>query len=568
MQMAQDALRTLIIESFKKHFDNLSPDVLSVAPGRVNLLGEHIDYNGYSVFPAAISRFTTVAAKIAESKKGAGETQQSFFFLRICHSSGDEKAYPAATFATLSDVVKHDFKAHSWSNYVVAAFVGLVDHLVFGGEQEREKTKQKRTVDESDELRRFCATRCLMICVGGDLPQAAGLSSSSSLVVASTLVFLALLSPAASTVFNTGVVQRLYPRANASAAADATSLLSLLESLESLEARAYLAQLCANTERLVGTAGGGMDQAAILLAKAGHAVRIDFGATGSVTATPKRLPANTLFLVVQSLVVSAKAEDSCLRYNKRWFECRISTRIMRNALQQQQQQRREKKNNGDTTSNAAVNPVTDTFKNVADEFGLTLEAAAEVAKSLLKPEPYTRDEIVSALAGEKRKAPKKEGEIEDEGMNIVNALLDGRCGRAVWNDPRNKSFSLLDRAVHVFSEAGRVDAATSSLVSSETFAQLMNNSGSSCDVLYDCSCPELREICKICVENGAAAARLTGAGWGGAVVAQISDANRVGDVIAALKKDYFVKRNLWCEERKDELMMIFEPAGPATVFVL
>ena len=39
------------------------PTVLSVAPGRVNLIGEHTDYSDGFVFPAAIDRLTYVAAR-------------------------------------------------------------------------------------------------------------------------------------------------------------------------------------------------------------------------------------------------------------------------------------------------------------------------------------------------------------------------------------------------------------------------------------------------------------------------------------------------------------------------
>jgi len=43
-----------------KEFSNY--EYLSIAPGRVNLLGEHIDYNGGSVLPAAIDRFVYLGA--------------------------------------------------------------------------------------------------------------------------------------------------------------------------------------------------------------------------------------------------------------------------------------------------------------------------------------------------------------------------------------------------------------------------------------------------------------------------------------------------------------------------
>lgn len=55
-------LRALrLFEGFRQRF-GLPPSVLARAPGRVNLIGEHTDYNGGHVFPAAIDRQTLVGA--------------------------------------------------------------------------------------------------------------------------------------------------------------------------------------------------------------------------------------------------------------------------------------------------------------------------------------------------------------------------------------------------------------------------------------------------------------------------------------------------------------------------
>lgn len=52
-----------------KEFDNY--EYLSLAPGRVNLIGEHIDYNGGPVFPAAIDRYVFLGA----NKTTSGDIQ-------------------------------------------------------------------------------------------------------------------------------------------------------------------------------------------------------------------------------------------------------------------------------------------------------------------------------------------------------------------------------------------------------------------------------------------------------------------------------------------------------------
>jgi len=46
----------MIEESFTKTFA-AAPEVVARAPGRVNLIGEHTDYNDGFVLPAAIDRY-------------------------------------------------------------------------------------------------------------------------------------------------------------------------------------------------------------------------------------------------------------------------------------------------------------------------------------------------------------------------------------------------------------------------------------------------------------------------------------------------------------------------------
>lgn len=57
--------RQRIIQVFQQRFGS-SPAALALAPGRVNILGEHVDYNDGFVLPAAIDRLTTAAFSVAE----------------------------------------------------------------------------------------------------------------------------------------------------------------------------------------------------------------------------------------------------------------------------------------------------------------------------------------------------------------------------------------------------------------------------------------------------------------------------------------------------------------------
>ncbi len=71
---------TDIEELFRRRFGR-EPEVIGVAPGRVNLIGEHTDYNDGFVFPAAIDKGLRIAAartdghsQVSSAQLGDGET--------------------------------------------------------------------------------------------------------------------------------------------------------------------------------------------------------------------------------------------------------------------------------------------------------------------------------------------------------------------------------------------------------------------------------------------------------------------------------------------------------------
>jgi galactokinase len=126
-------------ESFQQIF-GAKPEVMVRAPGRVNLIGEHTDYNGGFVLPAAIDRAITMAGR-----RRAGRT------VRL-HSRdlGEASEFNL-------DSIERDAR-HPWSNYVR----GVTKLVQAGG----------RELPGAD------------IAFGGDVPREAGLSSSAALEVA------------------------------------------------------------------------------------------------------------------------------------------------------------------------------------------------------------------------------------------------------------------------------------------------------------------------------------------------------------------------------------------------
>ena len=54
-------LRQRVENEYQSRFGRV-PSVVAAAPGRVNLIGEHIDYNNGFVLPMAIERYVIIAA--------------------------------------------------------------------------------------------------------------------------------------------------------------------------------------------------------------------------------------------------------------------------------------------------------------------------------------------------------------------------------------------------------------------------------------------------------------------------------------------------------------------------
>lgn len=141
------SVRENVLTTFQKTFDD-TPVFIARAPGRVNLIGEHTDYNDGFVLPAAIDRTIHVAARPRTDRT-----------VRLVSADFDD----AATFA-LDDLRAADLP--DWTSYPRGALWWL-------GEQ-------GYTVPGFDAV------------MGGDIPLGSGLSSSAAVEVVMIELGLAL----------------------------------------------------------------------------------------------------------------------------------------------------------------------------------------------------------------------------------------------------------------------------------------------------------------------------------------------------------------------------------------
>ena len=140
------SVRALFVDRFGRE-----PDVVASAPGRVNLIGEHTDYNGGEVLPIAIARRTWVAAGRAS---GSGPEPM----LRAVSAT-----QPAMGMAEL----KQPRRSGEWWDYLTGVAVPLL-----------EASGESASLD---------------LAVDSDVPTGAGLSSSAAIEVAAALAVARLL---------------------------------------------------------------------------------------------------------------------------------------------------------------------------------------------------------------------------------------------------------------------------------------------------------------------------------------------------------------------------------------
>ncbi len=251
---------------FSETYGGRSPQFIARSPGRVNLIGEHIDYSLYEVLPMAIAADVLIAVRVISQNSQENK-------IKIHVSNVNSEKFKDGEFSVPQHGnIEIDASTLQWTNYFKAGFRGAVGLL------QREHAGFSPSGME--------------VLVDGTVPAGGGLSSSAAFVCASALATL---------------------RANG------------LEKVPKKE----LVELAIVSERSVGVNSGGMDQTASVFSVRGDAVSIKFSPELHAEALPfpKTEPPIT-FMIAQSFIAADKHVAAPEQYNFRVVECTLAAEVL------------------------------------------------------------------------------------------------------------------------------------------------------------------------------------------------------------------------------------------------
>uniref|UniRef100_A0A7G3AIA7 Putative galactokinase n=1 Tax=Lutzomyia longipalpis TaxID=7200 RepID=A0A7G3AIA7_LUTLO len=439
-------LKTFFINEF-----NQDPEFYVRVPGRVNIIGEHIDYCGYPVLPMAIQKNILLA--VASTENG---------ILQLKNTQNNYKPFKCSIDSF--KIERPEGKGPEWHNYFLCGVRGALEEIQRNG---------------------GCKLKGLMVAISGNIPPASGLSSSSALVSAACL---------------------------ATMHANGQPLQKQL-----------LATISATSERHIGTQGGGMDQAIAFLARQGCAQYIEWD---PLRATSVSLPPQTLFLIANSLTEANKAAKS--DFNQRVVECRLGCRLLAKMVGREDWKDIQQ------------------FSHLQNILGYSLSEMETLTEEYLSQEIYMRSELLSVF--------------QVDSQEFEECLLTP-------NTRLSESFRLRQRALHVLQEAGRVTKfrQAAQVGDIEKMGELMKASHESLCHQYECSHQNLNDLVAA-VGRAGASGRLTGAGWGGCIVALCDSIDQCDNAMRELKK-YFAQRPEAEDRNFDDLVFITNSQRGAEVYL-
>ncbi len=246
-----------VLKLFMRQYGPDRKVLIARAPGRINLMGRHIDHRGGNVNVMSINRETVMVASAREDDR-----------IRIANT---DDAFEPFEFSISEHV--EDISWDSWEDYVNSDKTRRIVRQNAGSWVNYIKAAALRLQHEFSDMK----LRGMDVAVTGDIPIAAGLSSSSAIVVA---------------------------------AVEAMVGLNELE----VSVNGFV-DLCGEGEWFVGSRGGSADHAAMKFAERGQVISMSFFPFEILSKS--RFPEGYRLIIANSGIKAEKSDAARNQFNHR-----------------------------------------------------------------------------------------------------------------------------------------------------------------------------------------------------------------------------------------------------------
>ncbi len=450
----QNPKLTPILQHFIAKFGDKKV-IVAGSPGRINLMGRHIDHHGGGINVMALDRRLTMVVSPRMD--------------HIVHVTNLNPQYPDDEFAITP--ITHE----KWLDYLDSEPVV----------QELATSRGKWTNYIKSAIFRFQKESSNLLCgmdiaVVSDLPAAAGLSSSSAIVVATAEAIVALNS--------------LY--------------LSDQQFIE----------LCGEGEWFVGSRGGFGDHAAMKYGRPGKFVHLGFHPFS--IGESASLPDDYAVIIADSTLKARKSEGSKDRFNAQVAAYDLSLMLLKQTYPNE--------HITDMRSLAAVRPYSKLYEMLRS---LPLSASRKQLEEALPDDLHQLARLFASHADP--------GAYNLRGV-ILYGLSEMERSERFMETLKKGAYDLVGKMMKISHNGDRIGDPT---ISDDLLKDLSaQNADLALQYgAYACSVPQIDELCDLLDSTpGVLGSELVGAGLGGCIVALVKK-EKAADIIDVLNNKYYAK---------------------------
>ncbi|KAK6202683.1 galactokinase [Scheffersomyces amazonensis] len=476
-QLLESRIKKLI-EKFTINFKD-EPEFISRSPGRVNLIGDHIDYNFFPVLPMAIDVDVI----------GVGKSYPDSLEVQLINT---DEAFTPQTFVLPADgsVIEIDSEneSFSWASYFKCGLIVAHKYIL---------ENHAHLLDSGKK-----PLNGLKVAFDGTVPTGGGLSSSAAFCVASTLAIL-----------------------------KANNVPQI--------SKKDLTRITVVCEHYVGVNTGGMDQCASIYGEASKALLVKF--KPNLIGVPFKFPSisdseELAFLITNSLQKSNKHETAPIHYNLRVVEMGIGADLLAHKFGLTLPK------DSNIKSGSLRGFLDSYYTDVLHEkpwdgndVDVGVARLEQVLKLIEKPEIFTAEEKVGFSVDH---ASQVLGITSQQFTETYLTKVPVRFEVLKLYQRVKHVYAESLKVLQSLRELEKANANNEGEKFLTAFGKIMNESQTSLDELNNSSNEKLNEICAIALANGSYGSRITGAGWGGSIV-HLTTTKKLPGLIEALTEKYY-----------------------------